>query len=196
MFSWPDLLLKQLKKDPELSKIAVINQAAGGNRILADGLGPKAIGRLDRDVIKQAGVGWALIFEGVNDIGGAGAEIADQLIAAYKTMAKQLRDAGIPVFGGTITPFGGQGQAYSSPVREAARQKVNAFIRNSGGVFDGVVDLDAAIKDPSAADKMAAQYDGGDHLHPNVAGYTAMAAAFPTEIFAKFPPKAAVPATK
>jgi hypothetical protein len=48
--------------------IAVVNQAAGGNRVLADGLGPAAFGRIERDVIAQPGVKYGLIFEGVNDI--------------------------------------------------------------------------------------------------------------------------------
>ena len=51
--------------------MAVLNQAAGGNRVLNDGLGPNALARLDRDVLATSGVGWLIVFEGVNDIGTA-----------------------------------------------------------------------------------------------------------------------------
>ncbi len=46
-----------------------MNMAAGGNRILADGLGPAALGRIERDVLAHPSVRYALIYEGVNDLG-------------------------------------------------------------------------------------------------------------------------------
>lgn len=129
---WPDLLLARLQKNAATKHISVGNLAAGGNRILADGLGPNAFGRIDRDVLAHSGIKYAMIFEGVNDIGGAAATIAAQntvynsLIQAYKQMATLIRAHGIPVFGATITPFSAPsnftGQPYSSPVREATRQ--------------------------------------------------------------------------
>ena len=68
---WPDLLLARLQSKG-LPNVAVGNQAAGGNRVLADGLGPSLVSRYKRDAITQQGVGWVMIFEGVNDIGSAG----------------------------------------------------------------------------------------------------------------------------
>lgn len=53
-----------MQANPSTKLIAVNNQAAGGNRILADGLGPAAIGRIERDVLAQSGVKYAMIFEG------------------------------------------------------------------------------------------------------------------------------------
>ena len=38
-------------------------------------------------------------------------------------------------------------------------------------LFDGVIDFDAAIRDPNQPDQMLPRYDSGDHLHPNDAGY-------------------------
>ena len=195
---WPDLLLARLQSsgDPSLNTLALANQAAGGNRILADGLGPNAIGRFDRDVLAQPGVRYAMIFEGVNDIGVAAASaaaqqaIGDAVIGAYKQMIVRAHAAGLPMFGATITPFSAPGfdasiQAYSSPVREATRQRVNDFIRN-GGWFDAVADFDAVVRDPSAPSQLKAEFNSGDFLHPNVAGYTAIASAFPVEIFKDF----------
>src|SRR3954463_5872911 len=76
--SWPDLLLKKMQKHDSTSNIATLNQAAGGNRILQDGLGPSVLSRIDRDVLAQSGVRYAMIFEGVNDIGVASADAVSQ----------------------------------------------------------------------------------------------------------------------
>ena len=182
-----------MQKHNSTSNIAILNQAAGGNRILQDGLGPSVVSRLDRDVLAQSGVEFAMIFEGVNDIGVADAdtvsqaEIERRLISAYKQIATRVHALGILFFGATITPFGSSAtsdylQPYSGAVRERTRQNVNAFIRESG-VFDAVLDFDRVLRDPQAPDQLLGQYDSGDHLHPNVAGYQALADYFPLEVF-------------
>jgi lysophospholipase L1-like esterase len=38
-----------------------------------------------------------------------------------------------------------------------------------------VIDFDAATRDPARPKHIRAEYDKGDHLHPNDAGYKAMA---------------------
>ncbi|KAF7325686.1 Extracellular GDSL-like lipase/acylhydrolase [Mycena kentingensis (nom. inval.)] len=197
---WPDQLLARMQKTQQTRLIAVNNQAAGGNRVLADGLGPAALSRIDRDVLAQtARVKYAMLFEGVNDIGLAAptdtaqAAVGDALIAAYKQISVRLRAAGIPLFAATITPFSGPFndpnvtalQPYSNPIREKQRQRVNAFIRASD-IFDAVVDFDKVVVDPSIPSQLAPQFDSGDFLHPNVAGYAAMAASFPLELFERF----------
>ena len=145
---WPNLLFARLQKSSRTNEIAIVNQAAGGNRVLIDGLGPNALGRIDRDVLAHPGVKYAMIFEGVNDIGTAAttpeaqAVVYDGLVQAYKQMVTRIHSFGIPVFGATITPFSAPsnftGQPYSDPEREKTRQKVNKFIRESG-TFDAVV---------------------------------------------------------
>jgi lysophospholipase L1-like esterase len=130
---WPDLVLARLQASSNTTfhKIGLANEAAGGNSILSGGLGPTLLTRYKRDAIAQPGVKWVTIFEGVNDIGSASADnatqakIGDGLITAYEQIAKDCHDAGLKVSGATITPFGGDGQAYSSPVREATRLRVN-----------------------------------------------------------------------
>lgn len=174
-----------------LTQIGVNNQAAGGNRVLADGLGPSLISRYKRDAIEQAGVKYIMIFEGVNDIGSAGTDqgtqtqIGNQLISAFTQIASDSHKAGIPIFAATITPFSGTGQSYSNPIREATRQKVNTWIK-TGGAFDAVIDFDQILHDPSNPSQLASKYNGGDYLHPNTAGYKALADAFPLDIFTKF----------
>ncbi|KAH8820923.1 SGNH hydrolase-type esterase domain-containing protein [Xylogone sp. PMI_703] len=188
---WPDLVLAKMQKNSSTANIAVVNQAAGGNRVLYDGLGPNALGRIDRDVLAQSGVKYAMIFEGVNDIGTADATVAnqtftgDRLIQAYKQIVERVHTFGIPIFAATITPFGAPNntiQAYSDPLREQTRQKVNSFIRHSG-TFDDVIDFDAIVRDPKNHTQLNPLYNSGDYLHPNVAGYEAIAAAFPLDIF-------------
>lgn len=190
---WPDLLLARMQTNG-LTNIGVNNQAAGGNRVLADGLGPSLISRYTRDAIQQQGVKYIMIFEGVNDIGSAGTDsgsqtrIGNNLISAFKQIAGDAKKAGIPIFAATITGFTGSGQSYSNPTREATRKTVNNWITTSG-TFDAVVDFAKIVGDPSNTAQLASKYDSGDHLHPNVAGYQEIADNFPLDIFTKFASK-------
>ena len=186
---WPDQLLGRLQADAVTARVAVLNQGAGGNRVLNDGLGPNAAGRIDRDVLAHSGVKWLVVFEGVNDIGTADAadaaqkQVADELIAAYQQIAVRAHAAGIRVYGATITPFGGSDYDDPRGLREATRQAVNGWIR-AGQRFDAVLDFDAAVRDPAHPRRLLAAYDVGDHLHMNPSGYRALAAAVPTRLFA------------
>jgi lysophospholipase L1-like esterase len=186
---WPDQLFSRLRSRSNTADIAVLNEAAGGNRVLHDGLGPNVLARLDRDVLAQTGIEWMILFEGVNDIGTAPATEADQqqtaadLIAAYDQIITRAHAQGIRVFGGTITPFGGN-TAYDDPqgFREAARQTVNHWIRASHR-FDGVIDFDLAGRDPGNPRQLLPAFDVGDHLHLNPTGYRALADAVSTRLF-------------
>jgi len=173
-----------------ITNIAVVNQAAGGNTVLTGGLGPPLMQRYKRDLLAVAGVKYGLIFEGVNDIGGASTDsgtqgrITSSLESSFKTIATEAKAAGITMFGATITPFGGSGQAYSNPTRDTARQNVNKWIMAGGdGSFTASIDFAKFLANPSNAANLASQYDGGDHLHPNPAGYQAIADQFPLTIF-------------
>ncbi|KAL2287228.1 hypothetical protein FJTKL_05737 [Diaporthe vaccinii] len=193
---WPDNLVRRLQAANATALqrgLAVVNQAAGGNRVLADGLGPNALGRIDRDVLAHSGVRYVLLFEGVNDIGTAAATTAaqgpvgDRLVAAYAQVIGLAHAKGLAVFGATITPFSGNSsvQAYSDPTREVTRQRVNEWIRTSGR-FDAVVDFDAAVRDPANETMLNPLYDSGDYLHLNPVGYVAMAQAVDLSLFEKF----------
>ena len=59
---------------------------------------------------------------------------------------------------------------------------MNQWIRTSHA-FDGVIDFDAAVRDPSDPLRLNPIYDtGGGHLHPNDLGYKAMADAINLEL--------------
>jgi lysophospholipase L1-like esterase len=190
---WPDRLTERLHARRDTAGVAILNQAAGGNRVLNDGLGPSALARLDRDVLAQSGVSWLLVFEGVNDIGTAAATEAAQqqvtadLIAAYRQIITRTHALGIRVYGATITPFGGN-TGYDDPagLREASRQAVNTWIRTSGR-FDAVVDFDKAARDPANPRQLLPAYDDGDHLHFKPLGYQALADAVPAGLFRRVP---------
>ena len=83
------------------------------------------------------------------------------------------------ILGATLTPFedtfeGTPMAGYYSAAKEQKRQAVNQWIRESGA-FDGVIDFDATVRDPNRPSFIQAAFDSGDHLHPNDAGYKAMA---------------------
>jgi lysophospholipase L1-like esterase len=173
---WPDALAKRLQANPATAGTGVVNMGIGGNAIFG-GLGPAAVKRFDRDVLGQAAARHFILFEGVNDIGGANdsnaAELPDKLIAAYTEFATKARAKGMRAFAATITPFGAHG--YFTPAREECRQKVNAWIRDNR-VFDGVIDFDAVVRDPAQPSHLLPAYSN-DGLHLNPAGYQAMAAS-------------------
>jgi lysophospholipase L1-like esterase len=186
---WPDQLLDRLQSDGRTAGIAILNQAAGGNRVLNDGLGPNALARLDRDVLAQSGVEWLIVFEGVNDIGTVGAteaaqkKVADDLIAAFDQIIVRAHAQGIRVYGATILPFGGNtGYDDAAGLRESARQTVNQWIRTSRE-FDSVIDFDRVARDPANPRQLLAAFDVGDHLHLNPTGYKALADAVPARLF-------------
>jgi lysophospholipase L1-like esterase len=185
--NWPSLLAARLAKNKKTASVGVANMGIGGNRVLYDGSGASALARLDRDVLSQSGVKWVMLLEGINDIGRVGtntpeAPTADDLIAAYKQLIEIAHTHGIAVIGCTLTPYEGAG--YSREPGEAVRQAVNTFIR-TGGAFDAVVDFEAATRDSGNPKRFRAAFDPGDHLHPNDAGYQAMADAVDLAIFTR-----------
>jgi lysophospholipase L1-like esterase len=185
---WTDGLAKRLQSNPATAGIGLLNEGIGGNRLLRDGNGPNALARFDRDVLAQTSVRWLIILEGVNDLGtgtaarkhGESFASAGDIIGALEQLILRARTHGLKVVGGTITPFAGH--EYFSPESEAARQEVNNWIRTSGR-FDAVIDFDAALRDAKAPDRLAAEFDCGDHLHPSVIGYQRMADAVDLSVF-------------
>nr|WP_225562494.1 SGNH/GDSL hydrolase family protein [Pseudoxanthomonas sp. PXM04] len=185
---WPDRLAQRLQRDPALASIAVVNAGIAGNRILNDGVapyrGPSSLSRLQRDVLDKPGVRWMLLLQGGNDISASDRlEAPDQKVSAtqiiegMQQIITRARARGIKVWGATLLPRGGTTfPAPPSAEALAKREAVNAWIRESGA-FDVVVDFDRVMRDPAQPDRLLPAYDSGDHLHPNDAGYQAMADA-------------------
>ena len=179
---WPDVLAARLQANPATAEVSVLNMGIGGNGIFG-GLGPAARKRFDGDVLDQSGVRWFILFEGVNDIGGShNPAIAINLISEYQQFAMKAHARNIRAYGATITPFGAS--FYYSPAHEAARQEVNAWIRTNN-LYDAVIDFDAAVRDPAVPANLRKQYDVGDHLHLNPAGYRALGESIDLKLFAQ-----------
>lgn len=182
---WTDILAERLLANPETQNIAVLNAGIGGNCVTKDCLGPSALSRFERDVLKQCKVKWLIILEGVNDIGGAqgfdGAEsVAKSLIGAYEKMIDEAHSKGILVYGATIMPFGTS--FYDSEEHRLARQIVNDWIRNSGR-FDAVIDMAAIMSKADNHEILKEEGDTGDHLHPNEEGHRMMAESVDLKLF-------------
>lgn len=186
---WPDAFARRLAQTGNRST-AVINLGISGNRLLSDSpcYGDALVKRFGRDVLERPGVKAAILLIGINDINfssmppRAGLDCdyphssvsAGDLIEGYKRVIAEAHRHGVRVFGATLTP------ASLPPQRESIRLTVNQWIRTAGA-FDGVVDFDAALRDPSRPERLQQGYDSGDHIHPSDAGYAVMAQAIPLD---------------
>lgn len=182
---WPNRLAERLAAQKSGSKVAVLNAGISRNRILhgKDTVGSNALARLDSDVLVQSGARYLIVLLGINDIGFPAAVSADEIIAGHRQIIDRAHAMGLKVFGGTLTPF----QAfmpglYYTDAGEEQRQVVNQWIRTSKA-YDAVIDFDKAIRDPKHPARILPAYDSGDNLHPNDAGYKAMADAINLSLF-------------
>ena len=182
---WPNGLARRFAARSG-STMSVIDEGIGGNRVLNGSAccGTAAVARFERDVLEQPNVRDVILLEGINDIGYSRSRnpltvphtdvSAAAIVAGYEQIIALAHAAGVKVFGATLTPFAGA--RYWTPDGEAKRDAVNHWIETSGA-FDGVIDFASAVADPADPERLDPAYDSGDHLHPNAAGYRAMAAA-------------------
>ncbi|AWH54361.1 GDSL family lipase [Stenotrophomonas sp. ESTM1D_MKCIP4_1] len=174
---WPERLAQRLQQAcPD--RFVVLNQGISGNKLLDHGRSHSALSRLDRDVIAVAGADQVILFEGINDIRhGGGAQplpgrSAPDMRLGYQQVAARLHLHGIRAYLGTLTPFAGS-ERYE-PVSATTRASINQWARSADNGFDGVVDFDAALRDPAQPESLPASITR-DHLHPNDEGYRRMA---------------------
>ncbi|HEY9123170.1 MAG TPA: SGNH/GDSL hydrolase family protein [Bacteroidales bacterium] len=182
---WPDVLSERLLANSKTQQIGVLNLGIGGNCVLKNCLGPAAVDRFERDILRQQGVRWLIILEGVNDLGQApdslaAVKTANDLISAYKQMIEKAHANNIKVFGATILPI--NKSFYYTSYREAARKMVNDWIR-SGQYFDAVIDFDKVMQNPEDISTLLPDLHMGDFLHPNEKGYQKMGIAVDLKLF-------------
>jgi len=186
---WPDMLARRLQLEGGVAaNIGVANRGISANSLLKDYpeamlAGQRALLRFDRDVAATSGVRWMIALIGINDIvySSASSPIpVDSLINGHQQLIAKARARGIKAVGATLTPF--EGHSYYTAARENVRKRFNDWLR-AGGAYDAVVDFDLALRDPTRPTRLRATYDSGDHLHPNNAGYQAMAQAVPLTLF-------------
>ena len=198
--NWPSDLIRRIGKTSKASTWAVVNEGIAGNRLLGDGpvasLGKSALARFDRDAMSLPGVTHIVLLEGINDLGFPGARLGDlsladvadvrsaeDLIGAYRQLIARAHARGIKVIGSTLTPCEGVAiPGYYSLAKEATRKAVNQWIRNSRA-FDGVIDFNSVLRDPDHPSRLLPRFASEDRLHPNDAGYQAMAEAIDLALF-------------
>ncbi|MDE1921998.1 MAG: SGNH/GDSL hydrolase family protein [Gammaproteobacteria bacterium] len=180
---WTDDLAKRLAANIGTNQngvLGVVNAGISGNRVLQNDWGPNGVSRVGRDILARDGARYVILLEGINDIGRFAmdhrpyGDFPRLLEAGIAQIALQAHLRGMKVIGGTLTPY--RGSAYYSAAGDRVRRTINEWIRTSPS-FDGVADFDKAVRDPKDPRQFAAQFDSGDHLHPDDAGYQVMADA-------------------
>jgi lysophospholipase L1-like esterase len=188
---WPDRLAERLHEQGQ--ELGVVNAGIAGNRILHDLpeliCGPSSLSRFDRDVLSVPTIKFVIVLQGVTDIGHPVANAlpeqavsSEQVIGGLKQLIARARARHLKIFGATLLPE--EGDVLHNEEGEAKRKAVNEWIRTSKA-FDGVIDFEAAVRDPDHPARLRAEYDSGDHGHLNDAGYRAMADSIDLKLFAK-----------
>ncbi len=190
---WPDVLSRRLHREYG-DRVAVVNAGIGGNQVVGPATytaanpiagGPSAGQRLERDVLSLSGVSTVIWLEGINDFGRGVDASVESVSATMREVVSRIRDRirGATVVGATlVSALHSTNGAHGSPEEDQKRHALNAFIRTSG-VFDAVADFDAATIDAATGELRPSFVPdnttggAGDRLHPNRAGYAAMANA-------------------
>ena len=181
---WTDILSERLLVNKDTEQVGVLNLGIGGNSVVAGGLGEPGAIRYERDILNQSGVRWAIVFEGVNDIGAirnsvTAVNTTNNLIAAYKLMISKAHDKNIRIYGATIPPF--KGNAYYNQYSDSSRNAINEWIRHSG-FYDGVIDFCKTMANPLDTSSLISSYQN-DHLHPTAEGYKKMGESVDLKLF-------------
>ena len=194
---WPDYLSLRAWEEG-FNDISIIRRAVSGTRILRQydcttyaAYGLKGATRFPIEM-QTAGADRVLIQHGINDIiHPVGTEVnifrpmsdmptAEELMEGVRGLyVKHAREWGMKVWIGTLLPI--YGWRTYAPFREEVKCKFNEWMRTSDE-FDGCVDFDRALCDPSYPERFADGYDSGDHLHPSAAAYQRMAQEIPEEL--------------
>jgi lysophospholipase L1-like esterase len=195
---WPDFLAARFVEAGG-APVGVLNAGISGAKLLKDRMGTNALARFDRDALSVPGVDTVVVMIGINDIGWPGGVLSpndppvsvDDLIAGYRQLIAQAHARNIRIIGVTLTPFEDTFKVvnpaldyYYNPEKEKTRQAVNQWIRESKE-FDGVIDFDSLARDPKRPSHIQANFDSGDHLHPNDAGYKVMADSIDLQLLTK-----------
>ncbi len=180
---WPNFLSQRFNAAG--MNIGVINKGISGAHLLSSAgfFGDSAESRFSRDVLQQPGVRWVILSDfPLNDVSDPSVT-ASSLIAGMQSLITQSHQNHLKIFCSVLTPFKGSGGW--TPQGEATRQQINTFIRSGTSGCDGIIDQASVIQDPNDPEMIAAKFLGGpDDIHPNDAGYQAIANIVNLSLFA------------
>ena len=155
--------------------LPVVNAAVGGNALTRPGMFGTQAG-VDRAtaLLAEPGLTDLVICMGTNDL--AFGQTADQVLAGIDTVVRAARARHLRVWVCTITP---RQKAGWSETQEQQRAAINTAVLGGWLTDRGArpIDSDSALRDPNAPTYLRANFDSGDHLHPNVDGSYAIGAA-------------------
>ena len=194
--AWPDYLALRCAKEGFFNT-SIIRRATSGSRILREyhcityeSYGLMGKKRFCHEVPTD-GADTVIIQQGINDIiHPVGTDVnpfrpitdlptANELIDGLKWYIEEARKLSYQVYVGTLLPI--EGWRTYAPFREKLRQEYNDFIRTTS-LIDGCIDFDEAVRDCTNPLSFADGFDSGDHLHPSLKGYEAMADAVPATL--------------
>jgi lysophospholipase L1-like esterase len=192
---WEDWLAIRLALEDERvggrdAHKAVVNEGIGGNTVTREALQPPpdstpGTERLERDVLSHEGVSDVILFMGTNDI-RRGASAA-QVIAGMSQIVQRVKARRLNIVGATIiprhnTPASGTNTGWTD-AKTAIRREVNDWIRTRAP-FDGVLDFDRVVRDPSNGDMIFGPFNC-DGIHPTPRGYYEMGKSVPFALFGR-----------
>jgi lysophospholipase L1-like esterase len=196
---WPNALSRRLHAAFG-DRWVVVNAGIGGNQVTGPAEytaakpfsgGPSARQRLERDVLSLSGVGAVIWLEGINDFSRNANAPVDTVEAGMGDVVERIRArvSGVKIVGATVvSALGSSNAAHGSPEEDVKRRQLNDFIRTSK-LFNAVADFDKATLDANTGG-LRPEFvpDGtiggpGDKLHPNRAGYLAMAMSIDLSLF-------------
>jgi lysophospholipase L1-like esterase len=194
---WPNALSRRLHRAYG-DRISVVNAGIGGNQVIGPAEysaqkpfsgGPSAGQRLERDVLSLSGLSALIWLEGINDFSRNAT--AGEVEGAMKEIAARIRSRapGVRIIVATVISAVGARGGHGTAEEEVKRKALNEFIRGSG-LFDGVADFDQATLDPQTGGLRpefvpdSTTGGPGDKLHPNRAGYLAMAMSIDLNLLA------------
>jgi len=181
---WPAFLAQRVRTEFAVpSDLMVVEPGVGIGRHALDL--SRAMTRLEPGILARNGAKFVIVLDGIeaSSIHGVREAVTvERIIAWHRQNIEQAHALGLKVIGGTVTAFEGARIPTHTESSEANREAVNEWTRN-GKAYDGVVDFDLATRDPKHPTRLLPAYDSGDHLHPNEAGYKAMAEAIDLSLF-------------
>ena len=188
---WEDWLAVRFDAIEDVAvRRAVVNEGIGGNTVTRENLRPlpnsmPGVDRLERDVLSHHGVTDVILFMGTNDIRREAS--SQQVIVGMEAIIDKVHAQGLRIHGVTIIPRHNRAPTENNsgwtPEKTRIRNEVNEWIRNEAP-FDGLLDFDAVVRDPSNHDLIFPAYNCDD-IHPTPRGYYEMGRSVPLELFSR-----------